>query len=498
MLNTIINENLYDADFVTNWTQGFEELQSYVQEFSPEIVEQITDISAETIRGFARQYATTPRACIFTSRSALGQHSNGIDTLRLLYFLIAITGHIDTPGGNLFHDKKPSLWPTNGSAQSTAIPISSSVNLGQVTRLSSEQPERLSYPVPSRVGVPFPYPDFMWMLFNGEIKALYSTGQNFLGVPNNKVAFEKLREIPFIAVSDLFMTPIADIADVIIPGSSYLERMKVVTTGKYYYGVRVTEPMPNILTEMTEEDASFMLMKKLGLENDFPYSSWEDQINKRELPALGIPITAQEMIEQFPEGLAIPVERKYKKYEDGLIRSDGRPGFDTPSTKFELHSVEAERFGYNPVPKWWVPWELREEEREEYPLILDTTARTWFYGCARSGHINSYNAVSYLSEMVPEPLLILNEQDAYDRGIKDGDWVVVTSRCSSTEVGSIKLKAHIPYPHGDTMPGVCGMYDGFVEALGSNLLPDLSLPEAYDKISGMPPFRGILVEVRKA
>ena len=497
MLNVIINENLYDADFVKDWTRGFEDLEKYVQEFPPEKVEQITGISADTIRDLAREYATTPRACIFTSRSALGQHSNGVDICRLLDILIAITGHIDTPGGNLFNDPKPSLWSVNSDLASGTSLASIAGNPVQAVTLSAQPANQDSFPIAHRSGCAFTYPEFLDMLFNGKIQALYATGQNFLGLPNNKTAWEKLREVPFVAVCDLFMTPIAEIADVIIPGSAFLESMAVQITGKYYYGLRLTEPIPNPLTEMSEEDASFMLMKKLGLEKDFPYENWEDQISKRELVARGIPLTAKEMIEQFPEGIVIPVEREYKKYEKGLVRNNGKPGFETPSGKFEIRSIEAEKFGYNPVPKWWEPWELREEERKEFPLILDTGGRVWFYGCSRTGHINPWNAVSYLSEMVPEPLIILSEQDAEERGIKDGDLVNVTGRCSSTEITSINLRASIPPPHGDIMPGVCTMLDGFMAAPASNLLPDLSLPEAYDSISGLPPFRGILVQVRK-
>jgi anaerobic selenocysteine-containing dehydrogenase len=498
MLNVIINEELYDADFIRDWTVGFEDFGKYVQEFPPEKVEQTTGILADTIRDLAREYATTPRACIYTSRSVMGQHSNGVDTCRLLHILIAITGHLDTLGSNLFNDPMPPLWPANSSLISSTGLASVGGNPVQAMQLPEQQAGQERYPIAHRAGCAVTYPEFLDMLFKGEIQALYATGQNYLGIPNNKAAWKKLREIPFIAVCDLHMTPIAEIAEVIIPGSSFMESMAVYTEGRDYYALRLTEPIPNPLTEMSEEDASLMLMKKLGMEKVFPYESWEEQISKRELKAKGIPLTAKEMIAQFPAGIVVPVKREYKKYEKGLVRKDGKPGFETPSGKFEIRSIEAEKYGYNPVPNWWEPWELREEERKEFPLILDPGERTWFYGCARTGHINPWNAVSYLSEMVPEPSIRLSEQDAEERGIKDGDMVIVTGRCSATETASIKLRAKIPPPHGDIMPGVCSMLDGFVAAPATNLLPDFSLPEAYDPIAGNPPLRGILVQVRKA
>jgi len=493
MMNIIINENLYDANFVRDWTVGFEDLKEYVQQFPPGKVEQITGISADTIGNLAREYATTPRALIYSSKSGVGQHNNGVDTARLQKILIAITGHIDTPGGNIVAMPSPALWPASSSSSSTGSASSS-------TSSATAQQAAPRYPL---MGTTITTPDFLDMLSKKEIKAACQFGNSGIGVPNNRAFWKMYKEIPFIAACDLFMTPLAEIADVIIPGSSYIESMAVYTAGTYtnYYSLILTEPIPQPLTEMTDEDACFMLMKKLGLAKDYPYESWEDEIGKRLLQGTyKIPLTAKEMIKQFPDGIVVPrAEQTYKKYEKGLLRTDKKPGFNTPSGKFGIRSSTAEKYGYDGVPKWEVPWVLREEERKEFPLICNTCERTWFYGCAGFTHINPLSACSYLSEMDPEPFIRLNEKDAMERGIKDGDMVIVTARCSATETASIKLRAKIPPPHGDIMPGVCSALRGFVEANTADLLPDpLTLIKAYDPISGSPPVRGILVQVKKA
>ncbi len=96
MLNVIINEELYDAEFVEEWAIGFEELKEFVKDYPPEKVEEITWVSADTIREIARMYATTKPACI-SPRNALDQHTNASCAINIL---MAITGNLDVKGGH--------------------------------------------------------------------------------------------------------------------------------------------------------------------------------------------------------------------------------------------------------------------------------------------------------------------------------------------------------------------------------------------------------------
>jgi len=100
MINVIINEKLYDQQFVEKWCIGFEQLAERVKEYTPERVSKITWIPPEVIRAVSRLYANAQGAVLY-HRVAVEHHSNAIQTLRAFALLIAITGNIDAPGGNV-------------------------------------------------------------------------------------------------------------------------------------------------------------------------------------------------------------------------------------------------------------------------------------------------------------------------------------------------------------------------------------------------------------
>ena len=100
MAHVIIEEGLYDREFVENWTLGFDEYRAYAQEFTPETVERITGVPKEKIIAAARLYATTKPAAIATSSNTTVHHTNGVQNHRALTALIGLTGNFDRPGGN--------------------------------------------------------------------------------------------------------------------------------------------------------------------------------------------------------------------------------------------------------------------------------------------------------------------------------------------------------------------------------------------------------------
>ena len=101
MLNVIISENLYDREFVERWVDGFDKLAGHVREFTPEWAQGITWVEAAKIREAARLYAATKPACVFTG-VAVEFGVNTTNTHRAIWFLAAVTGNIDVPGGNVF------------------------------------------------------------------------------------------------------------------------------------------------------------------------------------------------------------------------------------------------------------------------------------------------------------------------------------------------------------------------------------------------------------
>ena len=100
MLHVILNENLYDEEFVRKWTVGFEGLNKLVQEYPPERVEQITRVPADKIRQAAILYATSKPAQLALSGNSTTHHTNGVQNHRAIILLPAITGNFDVTGGN--------------------------------------------------------------------------------------------------------------------------------------------------------------------------------------------------------------------------------------------------------------------------------------------------------------------------------------------------------------------------------------------------------------
>lgn len=100
LLHVIVKEGLYDKTFVDQWTVGFDHLVEHLEAYTPERVEEITWVPAETTRKIARLYATTRPACI-SPRNALDQHTNASCAIRAIDILMAVTGNLDVKGGNI-------------------------------------------------------------------------------------------------------------------------------------------------------------------------------------------------------------------------------------------------------------------------------------------------------------------------------------------------------------------------------------------------------------
>ncbi len=101
MAHVIIDEKLYDEDFVANYSYGFEEYREYVRQFTPEHGEQRTGVPAEKIRKAARMYASTKPASIMPSASPVVHHTNGVQNYRAVFALAGLTGNYDIAGGNI-------------------------------------------------------------------------------------------------------------------------------------------------------------------------------------------------------------------------------------------------------------------------------------------------------------------------------------------------------------------------------------------------------------
>jgi len=372
--------------------------------------------------------------------------------------LSAITGNIDVPGGDII---TPGLWQSSIRVEGRIPDLETSIGASYplYRRFAIES---TASPLAETILIEKPYP----------IKALIVAGCNpMLTMPNtNKVrqAFDKL---DLLVVIDIFMTDTAKMADIVLPGVSFLERQDlrhwrqnglslVVATNK------VIEPIGN-----TMEDWKIWveLGKRMGYEEYFPWNE-SDELFEYLLKPSGITLT---QLRQNPGGMYY-AEREFQQYL--------KDGFNTPSKKVELYSELMEQHGYTPLPTFTEPAESpvsRPDLVNKYPLILTTGTRTVAYVHSQ------YRNLPSLRKLVPEPLIEINPQTASILGIADRDLVKVESLR-----GSLEMKAKVTE---DIHPKVVSIQHGWSEA-NANLLTD---DEGCDPVSGYPGFRCLLCQVTK-
>lgn len=454
MLNVIITEGLYDRDFVKQWTVGFDQLIKHVSSYTPEKVEAITWVKADTVRNLARVYAGNKPGIVSLGIS-MDHCTNGIQAIRAITTLIAITGNIDIPGGNVY---TPPLRLTNlRLVEKVTKRVAAGMDYPIFTKYTTEQQ---TIPLIDQMLTEKPYP----------IKGLLVIGCNpALTWPNTDKFKKGRRNLDLMVVVDVFMTDTAKMADVILPGTTFLERSELrrypmrnrilITLAN-----RVAEPVGN---SMEESRILTELGKRMGYADYFPWKD-ADELFQYLLKESNITL---DQLRQNPGGVYY-AQREFQKY---LTH-----GFDTPSKKVEIYSELLAGHGYDPLPTFHEPEESlvsRPDLAERYPLIFVSGPRTITYLHSQCRNLPS------LRKLAPEPLIEINLQTAIGLGISDGDLVTVESLR-----GSIKLKARLTE---DIHPGVVAMQHGWSEANCNYLTDD----ETRDPISGYPGLRSVLCRV---
>lgn len=459
LMNVIINEGLHDAAFVERWTVGFDELRDLACEYPPQRVAAITGLSSAEIVAAARLYATAKPAKLQTSPCATVHTSNGVQNHRAILLLPALTGNLEVPGGNkmpapavetnditLFDEKLPLLAPQTGAER---FPLWSRFYREEQSNAVAEQ---------LVTGKPYP------------IKAMLGVGANVMIWPNTKRVADAISRLEFFAAIDYFQTVTTDLADVVLPAATWLERAHL---GVGPGGVaRLRDPVVEPLGEAWPDWKFLMALgARLGLADQFWDGDLEACMNHILEPA---GITAARLREH-PDGLRLLEERAPRSYE--------QHGFSTPSGKVEIRSSLLAEHGYDPLPTYREPAESpisAPEVSERFPLVLTTGGRSAAYTHSQ------FRRLSRLRKLMPEPLVQISVEDAASRHIRAGDWVVVESRR-----GRIEVEADVT---DRVKPGVVHVYHGWAEANVNHLTDDLAL----DPISGYPPLKSALCEVRRA
>ncbi len=473
IMHVIINEGLYDREFVRDWTSGFEALRDYVQGFSPEKVEKITRVPHETIVALARSIAGA-RGASLLMYTGLEYSNSGVQSIRAVLCLWAVTGNLDVKGGLMFRPLSSTKFPRIRLEPPVGVnPIGTDRHPFFCHMLKSAQ--FMEAPRAILEGNPYP------------VKTLLIFGASLLtSLPDPNLWRKSFEALDFMVVYDRFMTADAMYADVVLPAITQYEN-----TGYQKYPSGYCQLRPKMIDPIGEGRSGYTflsdLAKGLGYGDLFPATE-EDRL---EFVFKTGPVTLAEL-KANPEGVRYDAGRQaYRKYAGGLLRRNGESGFDTPSGKIELVSSLLEKYGYDGLPVYSEPSEgpLGSPELfKKYPLVFNSGAR--LQSAFRSQHLN----IPGLLKLQPRPLVLIHPVDARARGIEDQDrvWVESPRGCVGfwARVTDDVMTGQVEVNVGGGSP----IHSAPWREANTNYLTD---PENRDPISGFPVYKALLCEVRK-
>ena len=242
MLNVIVTEKLYDQQYIQTYVEGFDAWKESIKDFTPEEMEPICGIPADTLREVARAYARAESSIIFWGMG-VSQHTHGTDNARCLIALALITGQIGRPGTG--------LHPLRGQNNVQGASDAGLIPMFFPDYKSVENPEiRAMYE--TKWGVKLPpkrgktVVEIMDAVHAGEIKGMYIEGENpAMSDPDLNHARQALAHLEHLVVQDLFLTETAMYADVILPASGWPEKNGTVTnTNRQVQMGRAAIPLP--------------------------------------------------------------------------------------------------------------------------------------------------------------------------------------------------------------------------------------------------------------
>jgi anaerobic selenocysteine-containing dehydrogenase len=466
MLNVLVTEGLYDADYVDKNCIGFDLLAERTRDYTPRRVSEITWVEEKSIVAAARLFAQTKPACIEVA-CTLDEVIDPIQLGRAVSILASVTGNVDVPGGNVF---PASAGQVPVDARSFVLPDGVPAEV-QRKRLGAER-----YPLLGRgLGINEPmahWPTILESILYGQpyrVRGIFLMGGNpVLSLANSKEVREALLKVEFLAVTDLFLSRTAELADVVLPAASWLEQDGLADSTQATYGpVRVRRKVASVGEALSDVEIMVRLAKKLGLP-DF----WESELD-------------------FLDYVLRPLNTTFEKLKAGSGIVDapmvfGRrleEGFKTPSGKIELYSQQLQSWGYDGLPFYKEPHESPYSTpglAEAYPLVMTTGRRvvTYFHTGLRN--------VPALRDVAPYPLLDINRSTAESLGISEGEKVVV-----ETPYGSMTLVAK---PTEGIHPRVVGVPHGWPDQSNDNLLTNNVVCALG---IGTTPLRGMLCRVRR-
>ncbi|MFC7045566.1 molybdopterin-dependent oxidoreductase [Halobacteriaceae archaeon GCM10025711] len=479
MANVIIEEGLYDREFVDEWTHGFEQYKAAVADKTPEWAAEITGLDAGDIREVAIGFAkAAPRAGV-TSWTGLGQYGESHKAAQNVLALQGLVGNIDRKGGMRF-------WKS--------APLANAFE-----KRGIELPE--NHKGKPRAMATDDYP-FMWSISHtmvpravekGDLRGAFFYYRNPLKDGNTKAWQRALEEMDLVITIDSYWSGVAKRADIVFPEATQLEKPMLGSGGAGAYPTKtwVTGSKAAIEPQWDTRsgfDILVGLAEKMGYGEYFPWATEEEYLNDK-LSGLGMTLDELDA-------------SNYELVDDYGYEFWREKGFATPTKKFQFsldkvppYMKSAKAAGLSPAPEWVPPGTFGDVADDEYPLeMLDVRVVFFSHGGDQSlqyaldqfARRYDMEAFDYRGNY-----LLLNGSDAADRSVATGDMVSVSSAVGEMELMALVTEAVRPgtvvvTPYGFGEDSIQPDQEG-----GNNMLLH---GETIEPISGMVD-RHVAVEV---
>jgi len=480
MMYVIVEEALWDRECVNEWTNdpGLKELRKHLNGnnrdgivYSPEWAESITGISKKIITDLAREYATTKRACMLTGHGLEGR-INVTQTGRATAILKAITGHFDAEGCDVVVPLGP---PRNPKFFLNELMAGKHLEEKPVVDFNNPL---LYYPVKD-VTYPLllagqgliPTPDALRWIDEGRAKAVFMQGGNpLLMLPQPDEVRNSFERLELLVVVDPYLTETAQIADIVLPAATYLERTEI-SWFKYEWYLPILylrQKVAQIGEARSDVQIIIDLARKLGLDEYFPKDDpvyYMDEI----LKPTGITVAE---LKKHPEGIPYGTI-SYQKYKT--------EGINLPEGKVNIISRILEQFNFDPLPVYVDGSETprRKDLARDYPIIaFSGRPGPMFVHCQQ-------RSIPWIRELRPEPQAMINPKTASEYRITTGDDVLVES-----PRGKIKIKSEVTNKIG---PGQIYIPGGWAQSNYNNI----GISRDLDPISGMANYMTCLCRISK-
>ena len=459
MAHVVVKEGLYDESFIAERTEGFHAYIESLENFTPEWAEKVTGVPAEKIIEAARLYATADHAAIYWGMG-ISQSTHGTDNTISLTNLALMCGHVGKPGTGL----NPLRGQNNvqGCSDSGGLPnVYTAYQLVNAPDVKEKFEQVWGTTLNDRPGLTAT--EMIDGSLNGGIKALFIVGENpMISEPNQKHTRKALEQAEFIVCQDIFINETGEMADVILPATSFAEKdgtftntdRRVQRCRKAVEPVGQSWPDWKITSELGRRVAERLgISLSAGFDYAHPSDIWE------------------EMRRVTPDFWGITYER--------LEREGGVhwpcPDLDHPGTPY----LFADSFPRGAGKFWEIEFGTESEQPdEEYPFNL-STGRVLYHW-----HGSTMTGRSRLEEIFPEAICEIHPDDADDLEIETGDWLEVSSRR-----GSIVLRALVT---GRSPRKTVFIPFHFAEAAANKLTLD-----RIDKRAKIPDYKNTAVRIAK-